>query len=137
MPNDFNTRIIEEFRANAGKVGAPFAGAPMVLLTTTGAKSGRKHTTPLVYLQDGGRIVVFASMGGAPKDPQWYRNLVAHPEATVEVGVDRYEVKAKVMTGAERDDLFRRQAARFPAFDEYQTKTTRTIPVVALERTNS
>jgi deazaflavin-dependent oxidoreductase (nitroreductase family) len=134
MPNDFNTKIIEEFRANGGKVGGPFAGAPMVLLTTTGARSGRPHTTPLVYLQDGDRIVVFASMGGAPKNPAWYHNVVAHADATVEVGTEMYAAKATVTSGAERDDLFGRQAALIPVFAQYQKNTKRTIPVVALER---
>lgn len=134
MPNDFNEQIIKEFRANGGEVGGPFEGAPMVLLTTMGAKSGRPHTTPLVCLSDGDRIVVFASMGGAPTNPAWYHNLVSHPDATLEVGVKKYPVNAVVTSGEERDQLFRRQAALFPAFTEYETKTTRTIPVVALER---
>ncbi len=134
MPNDFNTKIIEEFRANAGKVGGPFDGAPMALVTSTGAKSGKPHTTPLVYLKDGNRIVVFASMGGAPKNPAWYNNLAANPAATVEVGTERYDAKAVVTSGAERDELFRRQAALLPAFGEYEKRTTRVIPVVALER---
>ena len=134
MPNEFNQRIINEFRANAGKVGPPFEGAPMVLLTTTGAKTGQPHTTPLVYLPDGDRVVVFASMGGAPRDPQWYRNLRANSEVTVEVGTERYEADAVVITGEERDELYRRQSERFPAFAEYQSKTARLIPVVALVR---
>ncbi len=106
----------------------------MVLLTTTGAKSGNPHTTPLVYLQDGDRIVVFASMAGAPTNPAWYHNLVAHPDAKVEVGKDQYAVKAEVTSGDERNALFRRQAALMPAFAEYETKTTRTIPVVVLRK---
>ncbi|HEY8173216.1 MAG TPA: nitroreductase family deazaflavin-dependent oxidoreductase [Dehalococcoidia bacterium] len=134
MPNDFNQRIIDEFRANAGKVGGPFAGAPMVLLTSIGAKSGQPHTTPLVYMQDGERIVVFASMGGAPRNPAWYHNLVAHSDVSIEVGTERYAAKAVITSGDERDTLFRRQATLIPTFDEYQKKTTRTIPVIALER---
>ena len=134
MPNPFNDRIIAEFRANAGKVGAPFEGAPMVLLTSKGAKSGRPHTTPLVYLEDAGRIYVFGSMGGAPKHPAWYHNLVANPDATVEVGTESYAVKAVVTSGEERDRLFGKQASLLPQFGEYQKRTTRTIPVVALER---
>jgi deazaflavin-dependent oxidoreductase (nitroreductase family) len=106
-----------------------------VLLTTTGAKSGKPHTTPLVYLQDGDRVVVFASMGGAPKNPAWYHNLRAHPEVTVEVGTEKYSAHASVVTGDERDALFARQAARFDAFNQYQARTTRVIPVIALERT--
>ena len=134
MPNDFNTQIINEFRANAGVVGGPFKGAPMMLLTSKGAKSGKPHTTPLVYLKDGDRVVVFASMGGAPKDPQWYRNVAANPDVTVEVGTDKYEAKAIVTKGAERDELFAKQVALIPTFGEYQRKTTRVIPVVVLER---
>jgi len=134
MPNEFNEKIIAEFRANGGKVGPPFEGAPMALLTTKGARSGRSHTTPLVYLQDGGRICVFASMGGAPKHPQWYRNVVANPEVEVEVGSQKYAARAVVTSGAERDALYGRQAALIPTFGEYQQKTSRTIPVVALER---
>lgn len=114
--NDFNQRIIEEFRANAGVVGGPFAGAPMLLLTSTGAKSGRAHTTPLVYLQDGDRIAVFASMGGAPKNPAWYHNVVANPDVTVEVGTEKYQARAVVTSGAERDQLFRKQATLLPTF---------------------
>jgi deazaflavin-dependent oxidoreductase (nitroreductase family) len=134
MPNPFNEKIIEEFRANAGKVGGPFAGAPMVLVTSKGAKSGRPHTTPLVYLQDGDRIAVIASMGGAPTNPAWYHNLKANPDATVEVGTDSYAVKAVVTSGEERDRLFRKQVSLLPQFGEYEKRTTRTIPVVALER---
>jgi deazaflavin-dependent oxidoreductase (nitroreductase family) len=134
MPNPFNEKIIEEFRANAGKVGGPFAGAPMVLVTSKGAKSGRPHTTPLVYLQDGDRIAVIASMGGAPTNPAWYYNLKANPDATVEVGTDSYAVKAVVTSGEERDRLFRKQVSLLPQFGEYEKRTTRTIPVVALER---
>lgn len=132
--NDFNQRIIDEFRANAGVVGGPFAGAPMVLLTSTGAKSGHAHTTPLVYLQDGDRIAVFASMGGAPKNPAWYHNVVANPDVTVEVGTEKYQARAVVTSGAERDQLFRKQATLLPTFAEYEKKTTRVIPVVVLER---
>ncbi|MDQ1468122.1 MAG: hypothetical protein QOH10_2537 [Actinomycetota bacterium] len=131
---DWNRVIIDEFRANAGKVGGQFAGAPMVLLTTTGAKSGQLRTHPLVYQADGDRIIVFASKGGAPTNPDWYHNLVANPTATVEVGGDRYDAKATVLTGEERDRLFARQTESFPGFAEYQAKTSRTIPVVALER---
>jgi deazaflavin-dependent oxidoreductase (nitroreductase family) len=139
---NYNQGIIEEFRGNEGKVGGPFAGAPMVLLTSKGAKSGRPHTTPLVYLREsdasggpGDRIYVFGSMGGAPKNPAWYHNLIANPDATVEVGTDKYPVKATVTSGEERDRLFREQASRMPQFAEYQERTTRTIPVIALERT--
>jgi deazaflavin-dependent oxidoreductase (nitroreductase family) len=132
--DDFNQNIIKEFRANAGKVGGPFDGAPMVLLTTTGAKSGKPHTTPLVCLRDGEQVVVFASMGGAPRHPAWYHNLVAQPRATVEAGTERYDVSARITAGAERDALFARQASIMPQFADYQSKTTRVIPVIVLER---
>lgn len=134
MANDWNDQIIAEFRANEGRVGGPFEGAPMVILTSTGAKTGKPHTNPLMYLPDGERVVVFASMGGAPDDPQWFRNLVANPEATAEVGTEKFKVRAVVTEGEERDRLFEEQKKRYPQFAEYETKTTRTIPVVALER---
>jgi deazaflavin-dependent oxidoreductase (nitroreductase family) len=133
--SDFNTKIIEEFRANGGKVGGPFAGAPLVLVTTTGAKTGATRTTPLVYLPDGDRIVIFASKGGAPTNPAWYHNLVAHPEATAEVGGETRRVRAEVLTGEERDRLFAEQARRMPNFAQYAANTTRVIPVVALVTT--
>jgi deazaflavin-dependent oxidoreductase (nitroreductase family) len=131
---DWNRAIIDEFRGNEGKVGGQFAGAPLVLLSTTGAKSGKHRTHPLVYLADGDRLIVFASKGGAPTSPDWYHNLVANPKATVEVGSETFDVKATVLTGEERDRIYARQAELMPGFAEYQEKTTRTIPVVALER---
>ena len=131
---DWNTQVIEEFRANGGKVGGPFEGAPMILITTTGAKSGKRRTTPLVYLPDGDRQIIFASKAGAPTHPDWYHNLVAHPEVTVEIGSETFEATAVVVEGAERDQLYAKQAARMPGFAEYQAKTTRLIPVIALER---
>jgi deazaflavin-dependent oxidoreductase (nitroreductase family) len=131
---DWNRVITDEFRANEGKVGGQFEGAPLLLLTTTGAKSGLVRTHPMMYLPDGDRLVVFASKGGAPTNPAWYHNLVANPTVTVEVGADRYDAKATVLTGDERDHLFARQAELYPGFAEYQAKTARTIPVVALER---
>jgi deazaflavin-dependent oxidoreductase (nitroreductase family) len=132
--NDFNDKIIEEFRANGGTVGGPFGGAPLLLLTTTGAKSGRAYTTPVMYLPDGERMVVFASKGGAPTNPAWFHNLVAHPDAQVEVGDESFPVRATVTSGQERDRLFSRQAELYPAFADYAQKTTRLIPVVALAR---
>ncbi len=133
--NDFNAQIIDEFRANEGRVGGPFEGAPMVLLTTTGAKSGVRRTTPLVCLEgEGGTVYVFASKAGAPTNPAWYHNLVAHPDVTVEHGTERYAATAVPLSGAERDDVFARQAALRPNFADYQEKTERTIPVVALQR---
>lgn len=134
MPSEFNERIIAEFRANHGRVGGPFDGAPMALLTTTGAKSGRAHTTPLVYLPNGHRIVVIASKGGAPTNPDWYHNVVADPNVVVEVGDEKYAARAIVTSGEERDRLFQAQAAVMPQFGEYQKNTKRIIPVIALER---
>lgn len=134
MANNWNDKIIAEFRANEGKVGGPFEGAPMVILTSTGAKTGKPHTNPLMYLPDGNRVVVFASMGGAPDNPQWFNNLVANPDATAEVGTEQFKVRAVVTQGEERDRLFEEQKKRYPQFAEYETKTTRKIPVVALER---
>lgn len=134
QPNDFNQRIIDEFRANGGKVGPPFAGAPMVLITTKGAKTGRLSTTPIVPLVDGDRLVIIASRGGAPKHPAWYHNIVANPTITVEYLAEKFEAQATIAEGAERDALYARQAAAFPAFAEYEQKTTRKIPVVILTR---
>ena len=132
--NDWNTRIIEEFRGNAGKVGGNFAGAPVLLLTTTGARTGRHHITPVMYLPDGARFFVFASKGGAPTNPDWYHNLVANPRATIEVGVEEFEVNAEVVEGEEHDRLYAEQSKRYPQFAEYQAKTRRKIPVIALTR---
>ena len=133
--NDFNRTIIEEFRANGGKVGGMFAGAPMLLLTTTGAKSGKQRTAPLVHTTDGDRIVVIASKAGAPTHPDWYHNLVANPSVTVELGGETFQARATALpSGPERDRLYAAQAALMPNFAEYETKTTRKIPIVTLER---
>jgi deazaflavin-dependent oxidoreductase (nitroreductase family) len=132
--NDFNRAIIEEFRVNDGKVGGPFEGAPVLLLSTTGAKSGERRTTPVVYLADGDRLVIFASYAGGPNNPGWYHNLLADPTATVEVGSETVEVDAAVLGGEERDRLFERQASIMPQFNDYAEKTARRIPVIALER---
>ncbi|MEX0790011.1 MAG: nitroreductase family deazaflavin-dependent oxidoreductase [Actinomycetota bacterium] len=134
MPNEWNDQIIAEFRANEGKVGGMFERAPIVLVTSTGEKSGKPRTNPLMYLPDGDRVVVFASYGGSDEDPQWFNNLVANPEATAEVGTETLKVKAVVTDGEERDRLFEEQKRRYPQFAEYETKTSRQIPVVALER---
>ena len=131
---DFNQRVIREFRANHGKVGGQLADMPVLLLTMTGAKSGRTITKPLVYTTDGERLIVIASFAGAPKHPAWYHNLLAHPEATVEVGHERFRVTATVTTGEERQRLFDHQAAQMPIFVEYQHKTSRQIPVLVLTR---
>jgi len=131
--NDWNRQTIEEFRANKGKVGGYWEGKPLLLLTTIGAKSGQKRTTPMMYLKDDDRLLVFASKRGAPANPAWYHNLVAHPQVTIEVGEEKYEATATVLKGEERDQLYARQAELYPQFGEYQAKTTRKIPVVALE----
>jgi deazaflavin-dependent oxidoreductase (nitroreductase family) len=133
--NDWNRQIIEEFRTNGGKVGGQFEGAPMLLLTTEGARTGQRRVNPMMYLADGKRMIVFASKAGAPVNPAWYHNLVAHPQVTVEVGTETFKATATVLTGEERDRLYAKQAASYPRFGEYQTKTTRIIPVIALERT--
>lgn len=132
--DDLNQRIISEFRANQGKVGGQFAGAPLLLLTTTGAKSGRAITKPLVYTKDGNRIVLIASFAGAPKNPAWFVNLVANPVLTIELGSERFQARATVTSGEERQRLYKNQAAQMAIFDDYQKKTTRQIPVVVLER---
>ncbi|MFI5492351.1 nitroreductase/quinone reductase family protein [Actinoplanes sp. NPDC051859] len=133
MPNDFNTPIIEEFRANEGRVGGWFEGARLLLLTTTGRKSGRPHTVPLGYLPDGGeRVLVIASAAGAHHHPAWYHNLLAEPEVTVEDGAFTYAATATVLSGSERDRLFARAAESDPGWADYQAKTTRVLPVVAL-----
>ncbi|MCU1453041.1 MAG: hypothetical protein JWN46_1187 [Acidimicrobiales bacterium] len=132
--NDFNRSIVDEFRNNEGRVGGNFEGAPMMLLTTIGARSGQTRTVPLMYLQDGDRIVVFASKAGAPTNPDWYHNLLANPQVTVEVGSDSYEAEAEVMPREERDRLYAIQAERYPGFAEYQEKADRLIPVIALNR---
>jgi deazaflavin-dependent oxidoreductase (nitroreductase family) len=134
--NDFNAKVIDEFRANAGKVGGSFEGAPMVLLTTTGAKSGQPRTSPLVYLADGDRILIFASKAGAPTNPDWYHNLKANPRVTVEVGEETFETEAEEITGDERDRLYAQQVSRMPGFQAYADDTDRIIPVVALPRPN-
>ncbi len=134
--NDFNQQVVNEFRANQGKVGGQLANMPVLLLTATGVKSGRTITKPLVYSKDGDRIVIIASFAGGPKSPPWYFNLVANPEATVEVGTERFRVKATVTSGEERERLFNRQAEQMPIFNEYRQKTTRQIPVVVLTRIN-
>jgi deazaflavin-dependent oxidoreductase (nitroreductase family) len=137
MADDWNTKIIEEFRANQGKVGGSFTGAPMVLLHTTGAKSGKEYVHPLMYQADEAdphRVYIFASAGGAPADPAWYRNLVAHPATTVEIGAETFPVEAEAVDREERDRIYAEQARRYPGFAEYERNTTRVIPVVALTR---
>lgn len=130
----FDDRVIAEFRANHGVVGGPFAGAPILLLHTTGARSGVERVSPMMYRQDGDRMLVFASRAGSDAHPSWFHNLVAHPLVTAEVGDETLELTATPLTGAERDRHYAEQAADFPAFAGYQEKTTRVIPVVALTR---
>jgi deazaflavin-dependent oxidoreductase (nitroreductase family) len=131
---EWNQQVIAEFRANAGKVGGMFEAAPMMLLTTTGAKSGQTRVAPLVCTTDNGRFVIIASKGGAPTNPDWFHNLRANPEVTVEVGTESFKARASVAEGAERRRLFDQQAALMPNFAEYEQMTTREIPVVVLER---
>ena len=133
-PGDFNRQLIAEFRANGGKVGGMFAGAPMLLLTTIGAKTGQPRVAPLVYSTDGDRLVVIASKGGAPTNPDWYHNLRANPDVTLEVGTETFPARASVPEAEERQRLFDQMATRMPGFAEYQRNTTRQIPVVVLER---
>lgn len=132
--NDWNAKIIEEFRNNEGRVGGQFEGAPILLLHTTGAKSGAERVNPMMYLSDGDRYLVFASKAGAPSNPDWYHNLAAHPEVSVEVGAETFSARASILEGEERTRLYARQAELYPGFAEYQEKTDRVIPVVALER---
>ncbi|GAB2945200.1 nitroreductase/quinone reductase family protein [Micromonospora polyrhachis] len=134
MSIDFNQHIIDEFRANGGRVGGPFEGGRLLLLTTVGARSGTPHTTPVGYLPDGDRVLVIASAAGAPKHPDWFHNLVANPQVTVENGTFTYEAQATVLTGTERDRLFARAVEADPGWADYQAKTSRVIPVVALEQ---
>jgi deazaflavin-dependent oxidoreductase (nitroreductase family) len=130
--SDYDASIIEEYRANAGRLGGSWEGRDLLLLTTTGRRSGRPHTKPMVYTRDGGRLLVYASKGGAPDHPDWYLNLAADSRVVVEVGPDRYEAIATPLEGAERDREFAAQAARNPVFADYERKTSRVIPVVAL-----
>jgi len=134
-PQDFNAQIIEEFRANQGVVGGPFEGATLLLLHHVGARSGKDRINPLVYNRDGDRYVVFASKAGAPTNPDWYHNLRANPNITIEVGTDTIDVVASEASGDERERLFSAQVERSPQFGEYQAKTDRVIPVIVLTPT--
>jgi deazaflavin-dependent oxidoreductase (nitroreductase family) len=132
---DWNAQIIEEFHANEGRVGGYFEGASMLLLHTVGRNSGRARVNPLVYLPDGDRYIVFATKGGAPTHPDWYRNLMASPDVEVEVGTATIPVRAReIQDDAERESLYARQVERRPGFAEYPAKAKRRIPVIALER---
>ena len=132
--NEMNRQVVEEFRANGGKVGGPFEGSPIVLLTTTGAKSGQPRVSPLVYFDIDGRILIAGSMGGAPKAPAWVHNLRAHPSVHVEIGDEAYDATAKELPREERDALYPRVVEKAPQFGEYQAKTTRVIPLFELTR---
>jgi deazaflavin-dependent oxidoreductase (nitroreductase family) len=134
-PGARNQAVIDEFRASGGRVGGNWTDRPLLLLTTTGARTGRPHTTPAMYHRDeDGRLYVFASMGGAPKSPVWYHNLVANADVTVEVGNERYAARARVLEGAERDEVYAAQSRNWPQFGQYQERTTRRIPVIELVR---
>jgi deazaflavin-dependent oxidoreductase (nitroreductase family) len=132
--NNPNLYVIEEFRANEGKVGGFLEGAPVLLLTTTGAKSGKRYTTPLMYSLEGDSIVIFAAKAGAPTHPDWYHNLKANPKAIVEVGTETFDITATILTGEERDRLYTKQATTFPNFAQFAEMTTRKIPVITLTR---
>lgn len=133
--SDWNAQIIEEFRANSGKVGGQFEGAPLLLLHTTGAKSGQARVNPMMYQADGENFAVFASKAGAPTNPDWYHNLVANPRASIEVGESTVNVIARIAEGEDRDRLWSRQKELYPGFADYEAKTTREIPVIVLEPT--
>ncbi len=131
--NKWNQKIIAEFRANEGRVGGQFEGAPLLILHTKGAKSGEPRINPMVYQDLGGSYAVFASYAGSPKHPAWYHNLVAHPEVQIEVGTSTVRATARVIEGAERERVWSQQKRDMPGFADYEAKTDRTIPVVVLE----
>ncbi len=131
--SDWNDKIIEEFRANGGKVGGPFDGAPILLLHTTGAKTGQERVNPMMYRAIDGGYAVFASKAGAPTNPDWYHNLVAHPDVQAEIGTQTLALRAHVAADAEREPIWTAHKTEYPGFQEYEEKTTRQIPVVILE----
>jgi deazaflavin-dependent oxidoreductase (nitroreductase family) len=132
--NDRNANIIQEFRANAGKVGGPFAGRTLLLLHTVGAKSGKQRINPVAYITDGDQLVIVASKGGAPSNPDWYYNLLANPLVTVEVGTEQFQVRAAATAEPERTRLYQKMVEMMPGFADYERKTTRVIPVITLTR---
>jgi deazaflavin-dependent oxidoreductase (nitroreductase family) len=134
MPNDWNTKIIDEFRANGGKVGGQFEGAPVLLLHTTGAKSGLERVNPMMYETIGDGFAVFASKGGAPVNPDWYHNLVANPRVTAEIGTETLELTARVADDATRAPIWQAWKKAWPGFADYESKTSRQIPVILLDR---
>lgn len=129
--SDWNAATIAEFRANHGKVGGPFRGAPLLLIHHWGARTGKLRVNPVMYLKDGDRYLVFASKGGYDHNPDWYHNLKAHPDVEIEVGDDMIKVRAEELKGEERDRLYAKQAQLYPQFAEYQRMTRRVIPVIA------
>lgn len=133
-PKDWNQQVIEEFRANAGKVGGYFTGAHMILIHHIGARSGRERVTPLVYLPDGDDMVIAATKGGSPTNPDWYYNVKEHPRMEVEVGADAFSVEATEVAGPERDELWKRLVEIRPGFADYETKTSRVFPMFRLKR---
>lgn len=135
--NEYNRQLIQDFRANRGKSGGPFEGRPLLLLTTTGARSGQRRTTPMMYVRDGNRLLVIASNAGAPTHPHWYYNVVAHSNVTVEVGAETFDATAVVMEGDERQRLWSKIVESYPFFTEHQAKISRQIPVIALSRQES
>lgn len=130
---DFNAQIIEEFRANEGRLGGNFEGAPVLLLHTTGARSGKDRVNPMMYQDLGGPVAVFASKAGAPTNPDWFHNIVANPEVSAEIGTETRSFRARVTEGTERDEIWTRQKDAYPGFAEYEASTTREIPVVVLD----
>jgi deazaflavin-dependent oxidoreductase (nitroreductase family) len=132
--HEYNRRLIEQFRTTRGTSDWAFAGRPLLLLTTTGARSGQPHTSPMMYIPEGDRLLVIASNIGAPRHPDWYRNLVAHPNVTVEIGDETFDATAVVIEGAEYQRLWAKIVEGYPFFAEHQAKTERQIPVIALER---
>ena len=132
--DELNQSVIKEFRANQGKVSGPVEGMPILLLTMTGAKTGRTLVRPLCYSRDGDQIVIIASYGGAPRNPPWYHNLIANPVVTVEVGTEKFKARVAQVYGEERSRLFDAQAKLMPFFVDYQKKTKRLIPVLTLTR---
>ncbi len=134
--NNWNQKIIAEFRANGGKVGGNFAGRTLLLLHTKGAKSGQERINPVAYTKDGDRMVIIASKGGAPNNPDWYYNIVANPQITVEVGTEHFQADATIAVEPDRTRLYDQMATIMPGFAEYKTKTTRQIPVIVLTLRN-
>jgi deazaflavin-dependent oxidoreductase (nitroreductase family) len=132
--NDFNTNIVDEFRANAGVVGGPFEGRPLLLLATTGAKSGKQRLAPLAYFEVDGKLIIIGSKAGADTNPDWVHNLRASPGAHIEIGTDAYDVVARELSIEERDEAYPKVVAVAPGFGEYQDKTSRVIPLFELTR---